>query len=37
MVGNLRAMLQRASLTEQEVRTLHGIIVALTGRSRRKQ
>jgi tRNA/rRNA methyltransferase len=36
MVGNLRAMLQRASLTEQEVRTLHGIIVALTGRSRRK-
>ena len=36
MVANLRAMLQRASLSEQEVRTLHGIIVALTGRSRRK-
>jgi tRNA/rRNA methyltransferase len=37
MVANLRAMLQRAALTEQEVRTLHGIIVALTGRSRRKK
>ena len=36
MIGNLRAMLQRASLTEQEVRTLHGMIVALTGRSRGK-
>ena len=36
MTANLRAMLQRAELTEQEVRTLHGIIVALTGRPRRK-
>ena len=36
MVANLRAMLQRASLTDQEVRTLHGMIVALTGRTRRK-
>ena len=36
MVANLRAMLQRARLSEQEVRTLHGVIVALTGRSRRK-
>jgi tRNA/rRNA methyltransferase len=36
MVANLRAMLQRATLSEQEVRTLHGMIVALTGRVRRK-
>jgi hypothetical protein len=27
--------LQRANLLEHEVRTLHGIIVALTGRPRR--
>jgi tRNA/rRNA methyltransferase len=37
MTANLRAMLQRAELSEQEVRTLHGMIVALTGRSRRKK
>jgi tRNA/rRNA methyltransferase len=36
MTANLRAMLQRAELSEQEVRTLHGVIVALTGRPRRK-
>lgn len=29
MVLNIRAMLQRAALTEQEVRTLHGIITEL--------
>lgn len=29
MVLNIRAMLQRATLTEQEVRTLHGIITEL--------
>lgn len=32
MVRNLRNMLQRAHLTEQEVRTFHGVIAALTGR-----
>ena len=31
MVLNLRAMLQRANLTEQEVRTLHGVVSCLTG------
>ena len=31
MVRNLRAMLQRANLTEQEVRTLHGVISSLSG------
>ncbi len=36
MLANLHAMLQRAELTEQEVRTLHGMIVALTGRTRRR-
>ena len=30
MVRNLRAMLQRANLTEQEVRTLHGVVSCLT-------
>ncbi|NNG03448.1 MAG: RNA methyltransferase [Inquilinus sp.] len=32
MVHNLRNMLQRARLTEQEVGTLHGVVTALTGR-----
>ncbi|TWB21982.1 MULTISPECIES: RNA methyltransferase [Nitrospirillum] len=32
MVRNIRNMLQRAHMTEQEVRTLHGVIAALTGR-----
>lgn len=32
MIRNVRNMLQRAHLTEQEVRTMHGIIAALTGR-----
>ena len=33
---NLRAMLHRASLTDQEVRTLRGIIVALVRDKRRR-
>nr|WP_246462922.1 RNA methyltransferase [Nitrospirillum iridis] len=32
MVRNIRNMLQRAHLTEQEVRTFHGVIAALVGR-----
>ncbi|MBZ0111395.1 MAG: RNA methyltransferase [Thermoanaerobaculia bacterium] len=34
MVQNLRNLLQRAELTEQEVRTLHGVVRALSGRRR---
>ena len=30
MIRNLRSMWQRAELTEQEVRTLHGMIKELT-------
>ncbi len=30
MVRNLRNLFQRAELTEQEVRTLHGIVSLLT-------
>jgi tRNA/rRNA methyltransferase len=36
IVANLRAMLQRAEMTQQEVRTFHGMIVALVGRARGK-
>lgn len=32
MIRNLRNMLSRADMTEQEVRTFHGIITALTGK-----
>ena len=32
MVRNLRNLFQRAELSEQEVRTLHGIVTALTAR-----
>jgi tRNA/rRNA methyltransferase len=35
MVRNIRNLLQRANLTEQELRTLHGIIVALAGPRKR--
>jgi tRNA/rRNA methyltransferase len=36
MVRNLRNILHRAQLTDQEVRTLRGVIVALTkGKNRR--
>ena len=31
MIKNLRAMLQRANLTEQEIRTLHGVVSSLSG------
>ena len=31
MVRNMRNLLQRAGMTEQEVRTFHGVIVALNG------
>lgn len=32
MVRNLRNMLERAGMTEQEVRTFHGVLAGLTGR-----
>ena len=32
MVRNLRNLFQRAGLSGQEVRTLHGIVTALTAR-----
>lgn len=34
MIRNLRNMFERADLTEQEVRTLHGIVTALSGMRR---
>jgi tRNA/rRNA methyltransferase len=34
MVRNIRNLFQRAELTEQEVRTLHGIVTGLSGRRR---
>lgn len=37
MVRNLRNMLQRAGFTEQDVRTLRGVIVALTGTKGRER
>lgn len=38
MVRNLRNLLQRAQLTEQELRTLHGVITAFAGpRQRRRE
>ena len=36
MVRNIRNMLQRAGLTEQEVRTLRGIITSLVGKRGRR-
>jgi tRNA/rRNA methyltransferase len=33
MVRNLRNLFLRADLTEQEVRTLHGVVRSLSGRS----
>ena len=35
MVRNLRTIFQRANLTEQDVRTLHGVVAALVRRGRR--
>jgi tRNA/rRNA methyltransferase len=37
MVMNLRSMLSRAQLTEQEVRTLRGVVAALAGGKKRRQ
>lgn len=37
MVRNMRNLLQRAQMTEQEVRTFHGVIVALAGRAGPKE
>lgn len=36
MVRNIQNFFQRAGMTEQEVRTMHGMIVALTGRARER-
>jgi tRNA/rRNA methyltransferase len=36
MIRNLRSILHRAALTDQEVRTLRGVIVALTRGKRRR-
>jgi tRNA/rRNA methyltransferase len=35
MVRNLRNSLQRAEMTEQEVRTWHGVLSALAGKRKR--
>jgi tRNA/rRNA methyltransferase len=37
MVRNMRNLLQRAQMTEQEVRTFHGVIVALAGKAGPKE
>jgi tRNA/rRNA methyltransferase len=37
MVRNLRNLFQRAHLTEQEVRTLHGIVTSFAGQRRRRE
>jgi len=37
MVKNIRSMLVRTALTEQEVRTLHGIVTSLAGRKWQRQ
>jgi tRNA C32,U32 (ribose-2'-O)-methylase TrmJ len=37
MVINIRNVFSRASLTDQEVRTLRGIIVAMTGKKKTKR
>jgi tRNA/rRNA methyltransferase len=37
MIRNMRNLLQRAEMTEQEVRTFHGVIVALSGGARGKE
>ena len=37
MVRNLRNLFQRAALTEQEVRTLHGIVSLLTPEAERDE
>jgi tRNA/rRNA methyltransferase len=37
MVRNLRSLFQRAQCTEQELRTLHGVVTAFAGRRERKR
>ena len=37
MVRNLRSLFQRAQCTEQELRTLHGVVTAFAGQRERKQ
>ncbi|HEY1430682.1 MAG TPA: RNA methyltransferase [Stellaceae bacterium] len=37
MVRNLRSLFQRAQCTEQELRTLHGVLTAFAGPRRRKE
>jgi len=37
MVRNLRNLVQRAQLTEQELRTLHGVVTALAGPRQRRR
>ena len=37
MVRNLRSLLQRAQCTEQELRTLHGVVTAFAGPRQRKE
>ena len=36
MVRNLRSLFQRAQCTEQELRTLHGVVTAFAGPRERK-
>ena len=36
MVRNLRNLFQRANCTEQELRTLHGVVTAFAGPRKRK-
>jgi tRNA/rRNA methyltransferase len=37
MVRNLRSLFQRARCTEQEIRTLHGVVTSLAGPRRRRE
>ena len=37
MVRNLRNLFQRAGCTEQELRTLHGVVTAFAGPRKRKE
>ena len=36
MMQNIRALFSRAEATDQEIRTLHGIVSELIGKRRRK-
>ena len=37
MVRNLRSLFQRAHLTEQELRTLHGVVTSFAGPRERRE